>query len=75
MRRVSQGFTLLEVILALTLTAVSVSIAGSALRTATVARDRVADHRDTLEREARMRSMLTDLLVSGLIVLASAEDA
>ncbi|MBL0171420.1 MAG: prepilin-type N-terminal cleavage/methylation domain-containing protein [Gemmatimonadaceae bacterium] len=56
------GFTLLEVILALMLTAVSVTIAGSALRTATVARERIAEHRDTLEREGRLRAMLTDML-------------
>jgi general secretion pathway protein J len=62
MRGARNGFTLLEVILALTLTAVSVSIAGSALRTATIARDRIAEHRTTMEREARMRSMVSDML-------------
>ncbi|MEQ1692922.1 MAG: prepilin-type N-terminal cleavage/methylation domain-containing protein [Gemmatimonas sp.] len=56
------GFTLLEVVLALMLTAVSVTIAGSALRTATTARERISEHQDTLEREARLRSMLTDML-------------
>ncbi len=56
------GFTLLEVLLAIMLTAVAVAIAGSALRTATVARERIAYHRDTLEREARLRAMLTDML-------------
>ena len=41
------GFTLLELLLALMLTSVAVAIAGSALRTAIVARERVAAHRDT----------------------------
>jgi len=56
------GFTLLEVILALVLTAIAVAIASAALRTATVARERVATHRSTLERDARWRAMLTDML-------------
>jgi len=63
MRAITRGgFTLLEILLALMLTAVAVAIAGSALRTATVASDRIASHRDTLEREARARAMLTDML-------------
>ena len=56
------GFTLLEVMLALVLTAVAVATASLALRTATTARDRVAEHRQTLERESRLRTMLTDML-------------
>ncbi len=56
------GFTLLELIVALVLTAVAVTIAGSALRTASTAGERVAQHRATLERDARLRTMLTDML-------------
>ncbi len=57
-----RGFTLLEVLLALMLTAIAVAIAGSALRTATFARQRIAAHRESLERESRLRSTLTDML-------------
>jgi hypothetical protein len=53
---------LLEVMVALVLTAVAVTIAGGALRAATIAGDGVARHRETLERSARLRSMLTDML-------------
>ena len=62
MNRGRTGFTLLEVLLALLLTAVAVAIASLALRTAVTARDRVAEHRETLERESRLRAMLTDML-------------
>jgi prepilin-type N-terminal cleavage/methylation domain-containing protein len=57
-----RGFTLLEVMLAIVLTAVAVATASLALRTAATARDRVAEHRQTLERESRLRTMLTDML-------------
>ena len=60
--RVRGGFTLLEVMLAIVLTAVAVATASLALRTATTARDRVAEHRQTLERVSRLRTMLTDML-------------
>lgn len=56
------GFTLLELLMALVLTALSVTVASGALRAASTAGDRVREHRDTLEREARLRSMLTDML-------------
>lgn len=62
MTRRRPGFTLLELLIALVLTAVAVTIASLALRTAVTARDRVAEHRDTLERESRLRAMLTDML-------------
>lgn len=58
----ARGFTLLELLLALLLTAVAVAIAGSALRTAQIARERVSAHRDRGEKEARVREMLTDML-------------
>lgn len=61
-RRRGAGFTLLEVMLALVLTAIAVTIASAALRTATTARDVVAVHRLTLERESRVRASLTDML-------------
>ncbi len=57
-----RGFTLLELLLAIMLTAVAVAIAGSALRTATTAGERVDAHRATLEHDARLRSTLTDML-------------
>lgn len=57
-----RGFTLLEVIMALLLTALSVTIAVSALRAATVASDGVQAHRDTLERRVRFSSQLTDMM-------------
>ena len=60
--RAPEGFTLLEVMLAIVLTAVAVTTASLALRTASTARDRVAEHRQTLERESRLRTMLTDML-------------
>jgi general secretion pathway protein J len=56
------GFTLLELLIALVLTAVAVTIAGSALRTASIAGARVEEHRDTLEQDARLRATLTDML-------------
>ncbi len=62
MSRRRAGFTLLEVLLAILLTAMAVAIASIALRTAVIARDGVAEHRDTLERESRLRAMLTDML-------------
>lgn len=58
----SRGFTLLELLVALLLTAVAVAIAGSALRTAQIARERVVSHRDRAEKDARVREMLTDML-------------
>jgi prepilin-type N-terminal cleavage/methylation domain-containing protein len=57
-----RGFTLLELLLAIMLTAVAVAIAGSALRTATTAGERVDAHRATQEHDARLRSTLTDML-------------
>lgn len=60
--RKRRGFTLLELIMALVLTAIAVTMASAALRTATVARERVAAHRDTMERDVRFRAMLTDML-------------
>jgi prepilin-type N-terminal cleavage/methylation domain-containing protein len=56
------GFTLLELLIALVVTAVAVTIAGSALRTASIAGARVEAHRDTLEHDARLRATLTDML-------------
>ncbi len=57
-----RGFTLLEVMLAIVLTSIAVLIAGSALRTASDTSERVQAHRDALERDARARAMLTDML-------------
>lgn len=56
------GFTLLELLIALVLTAVAVTIAGTALRAASTAGARVDAHRETLEQDARLRATLTDML-------------
>ncbi len=61
-RAARPGFTLLELLMALVLTAIAVTIAAGALRAANTAGDRVQAHRDTLERESRLRSLLTDML-------------
>lgn len=60
--RTPAGFTLLELLLSLTLTAVAVTVAGGALRVATSTAERIDTHRDTLESETRLRAMLTDML-------------
>ena len=61
-RRTRPGFTLLEVVIALLLTAIAVTIAASALRAATTARDRVVAHQQSAERDVRLRAQLTDML-------------
>lgn len=61
-RRARRGFTLLEVIIALTLTAVAVTIAASALRAATTARKRVLAHERHDGQWMRFRAQLTDML-------------
>lgn len=60
--RRARGFTLLELLMAIVLTAVAVAIAAGALRAASDARVRVATHREHLERETRLRSALSDML-------------
>lgn len=60
MRR--RGFTLIEVITAITLTAIVLAIAAAALGAATTARERVGTHQRTLESEARVQALLTDML-------------
>ena len=57
-----RGFTLLELLIALVLTAVAVTMAGSVLRTASLARERTAQHRERYERLAHVRALLTDML-------------
>lgn len=56
------GFTLIEVILAIALTALSIGVAASALTTATNVRERVLQHRETLEQNVRFRTTLIDML-------------
>lgn len=60
--RARSGFTLLELMIALTLTAVALAIASSALGAAWIARDTVTAHREQLEQETRLREALTDML-------------
>ena len=66
MRRVrragSRGFTLVETITALTLTAIVITIAASALASAGDARARIEQHQRTLEAESRWRAAVTDML-------------
>ena len=57
-----RGFTVLELLIALVLTAVAVTMAGSVLRTASFARERTAQHRERHERLAQVRALLTDML-------------
>lgn len=57
-----RGFTLIEVITAITLTAIVLGIAAAALGAATSARSSVEAHRRSLESESRLQSLLTDML-------------
>lgn len=56
------GFTLVEVMVALTITALVATLAGAALRAATDVRERVQRHRTTVDSEARMLSWLATML-------------
>lgn len=56
------GFTLLEVLVAVTVTALAGVVAAAAVQAASGAGDRVARSRRANEGEARMRSLLTDAL-------------
>lgn len=56
------GFTLLEVVIAIALTAVAVGVAASALTSATLVKERVAAHRESLELDVRFRTTLIDML-------------
>lgn len=62
MTRVRRGFTLLEVMVALTLTALAAGIAGSALSAAHSTSAAVARHRDGAEAELQLRALVSDLL-------------
>lgn len=57
-----RGFTLLELMIALTLTAIAAGVAGTALSAARGASARVADHRRHGEAELRLRAALADML-------------
>ena len=57
-----RAFTLLEVITAITLTAMVLGVAGAALGTASSTRTTILSHQRTLEAESRLRSTLTDML-------------
>lgn len=57
-----RAFTLLEVITAITLTAMVLGVAGAALGAASSTRTTILSHQRTLEAEARLRSTLTDML-------------
>jgi general secretion pathway protein J len=57
-----RGFTLLELMLALTLTAVAAGIASTTLVAARRTSDVVTDHQRHTEADARLRVLLTDML-------------
>jgi prepilin-type N-terminal cleavage/methylation domain-containing protein len=57
-----RGFTLVEVVAALTLTAIVITIAAGALASASDAHATIGRHRRTLEAESRWRSAVTDML-------------
>ena len=59
---IRRGFTLIEVIAALVLTAVVTAVAGAALGAARSAEARVLQTARTTDQETRVRSMLTDML-------------
>jgi len=61
-RLVRRGFTLIEVMTAITLTAIVLGIAAAALGAATSARNTVQAHQRSLESESRLQSMVTDML-------------
>lgn len=56
------GFTLIEVITAIALTAIVTAIASAAVASASDARATILRHRVTLDAESRFRVMLTDML-------------
>jgi prepilin-type N-terminal cleavage/methylation domain-containing protein len=60
--RVRRGFTLLELMLALTLTAIAASVAGASIVAARRTGERVDAHKADGEAEARLRAVLTDML-------------
>jgi prepilin-type N-terminal cleavage/methylation domain-containing protein len=60
--RTRRGFTLLEVLVAIALTAIVTAIAASALDAARRASDAVTRDRETAEADARVRALLTDML-------------
>ena len=57
-----RAFTLIEVITALTLTAMVLGVAGAALGAAGTTRRTIVSHQRSLEAEARLRSVITDML-------------
>ena len=57
-----RAFTLIEVITAITLTAIVLGIAGGALSAAGATRTTVLRHQRTLEAESRLRATLSDML-------------
>lgn len=60
--RARRAFTLLEVMVALTLTALAAGIAGSALSAAHSTSAAVVRHRDGAEAELQLRTLVSDLL-------------
>jgi len=61
-RPTTAGFTLLEVLLAVTLTAVAATVAGAALQAARHASSRLSAFRDRTEPAQQLRDALNDLL-------------
>lgn len=61
-RRNRQGFTLMEVMIALTITALVATLAAAALHAGMDVRERVQEHRVTIDAEARAASWLSVML-------------
>lgn len=61
-RRTRAGFTLMEVTIALTITAVVATLAASALHAGMDVRDRVQEHRLTLDAESRASTWIATML-------------
>ena len=62
MRRTRAGFTLLEVIVAITVTGLALTTAGMALTAARSTAARIQTHEARTEAESRVRALLTDML-------------
>jgi prepilin-type N-terminal cleavage/methylation domain-containing protein len=61
-RGIRRGFTLMETITAIALTAIVITIAAAALAAASDSREKIAQYEATLEAESRWRALVIDML-------------